>query len=844
MLNGLKRYWEVLVVKTLDTVRFWFVVMVALFLSAGSVQAKELVYPTRDWPKKTPQQVGLDRAKLDALRDYAGGFGCIVRHGYLVYSWGDPSRRKDVASAVKPFYTHFLFKAVEQGKLASIDEPVYKFEPRLTTLNKALGYKDRKITWRHLANQISCYGVREQPGTAFDYSDYNMALFFDTLMLKVYKTTWDSVDRQVLWPQLTSLIGCQDKPTFMAFGLKDRPGRLAISCRDFARFGLLYLRTGRWRNKQLIRPEHVRLAIRSPLPLSIPRTTGKRAEMIPGQRSIGGGNNQCDHNGSYSFAWWVNGIGRNGRRNWPDVPPDVFGCFGHGGIRAMVVLPSIDAIICWNDTRIEGDGRINRALKFLIQAVTDGPASTRASSRTRSKHPVKSQVSMENNRDRTIQAGPSKPGPVEHGTALRFDHAPCRSDPTVAVGSFQLPSPTPPPTPMMHSAKRGRVGFVTTDPQHRRWLYRHGLGPLFICGPGDPEDFLYRGTLRPDGTRDGDQDQLIAKLAPTGANCIYIMAVRSHGGDGDRTHNPFIDNDPEKGLNAKVLDQWDRWFTQMDENGIVIYLFLYDDSVRLWDTGDRVGRAERHFIETLVNRFEHHRHLIWCVAEEYGEALSPQRVRNIAAIIRAADDFDHPIAVHKNHGLDFSEFADEPNIDQFAIQYNVPTTEALHQGLVRAFHQARGRYNLNMAEAADFGTGAQARRKCWACAMAGAYVMILGMDIANTATSDLRDCGRLVRFFESTDFPSLSPHDELAAGSVRYVLARPGRSYIAYSPDASRPLGIKQMPAGTYDMRWFDCVTGRQLTRRSVKIQAGDNSWQRPDGFGPEVALYLRVVGL
>jgi len=338
---------------------------------AAQVKADEIkpVYPEKEWAVKTPDEVGLDAAKLKAFSDYAGGFGCVVRYGYMAYTWGDASKRKDVASAVKPVYTHFLLKAVEERKLASIDDRVAKFEPGLRSLNEALGYKDSKITWRHLCNQISCYGVQERPGDAFDYSDYNMALFFDTLMLKLYGTTWEAVDADILHPKLTDLLGCQDNPTFMAFGTEGRLGRLGISPRDFARFGLLYLRKGKWKDKQLISSENVKLAITSPLPLSIPRTEGKSAEMIVGQRSLGGGNNQCDHNNSYSFAWWVNGIGRDGNRNWPDAPNDVFACLGHGGIRAMVVMPGLDLIVSWNDTKIEENKMINHALKLLKDCV-------------------------------------------------------------------------------------------------------------------------------------------------------------------------------------------------------------------------------------------------------------------------------------------------------------------------------------------------------------------------------------------------------------------------------------------------------------------------------------------
>ncbi len=737
--------------------------LVSLCLSIAEIQAVETkpVYPGKEWAIKKPNEVGLDVKKLKEIGDYAGGFGCVVRHGYMVYSWGDASRRKDVASAAKPFYAHFLFKAVEDGKISGLDEKVNKWEPKLNQINKDLGYKDRGIRWRDFANQISCYGLAEAPGMAYAYNDWQMALFWDTLFMKVYGVSYETVDTDVLHPVLTDQIQCQDNPTFMAFGVKDRPGRLAVSPRDFARFGLLYLRKGKWKDKQLVSVNHATMAGTSPLPNSIPRSAGREAEMIPGQRSIGSKripDNQCDHVGSYSWLWWTNGIGRDGARHWPDVPVDTYGCFGHGGLRAMVVMPGKDLIISWNDTEIRGSEMENHILELLKDSVTiSGP----------------------------------------------------------------------------------RTGQIIVNPEHPQWLKRKGGGPFFMCGPGDPEGFLYRGNLQPDGTRDGDQMELIEKMKGTGANCIYLMAVRSHGGDGDKTHNPFMDNDLSRGINPKVLNQWEAWFTEMDKSGIVIYLFFYDDSARLWNTGDVVGEAERDFIHTIVDKFEHHQNLIWCIAEEYQEAFSAERVKNIAAEIRSADDYDHVIAVHKLNGLDFSEFADEPNIDQFAIQYNLPSADALHKGMVGAFKQAKGRYNLNMSEAADYGSGQDARKKSWACAMGSAYVMILEMDIATTAKSDLEDCGRLVRFFESVNFNEMSPHDELGFAGTKYVLAQPGLSYIAYSAELKDEIGLRDMRRGTYEFRWFDCVSGKEVTQAEVKVEAGDRSWEKPIGIGRELAVYI-----
>lgn len=337
--------------------------------------AAQTCYPGETWASRRPAQVGLSARALRGFEKYVGGRGCVVRYGYMVHTWGDWTRRGDVASAAKPWYAHFLFLAVEKGKIPSLDEPVVKWEPRLGNINAHLGYKDRKITWRHLANQTSCYGVTEAPGTAFDYNDWQMALFWDTLFLKVWGASYDNVDERVLHPLLTDPLQCQDNPTFMAFGLKDRPGRLAVSPRDFCRFGLLYLRKGNWRGRQLISRRHAEMAVSSPLPASLPRTAGKKAEMIPGQRTIGSRSvpdNQCDHRGSYSWLWWVNGVDREGKRAWPDVPADAYGAFGHGGPRAMVVIPSLDMIVSWNDARVRGMEMINAALRILVRAAGAG----------------------------------------------------------------------------------------------------------------------------------------------------------------------------------------------------------------------------------------------------------------------------------------------------------------------------------------------------------------------------------------------------------------------------------------------------------------------------------------
>jgi len=395
-------------------------------------------------------------------------------------------------------------------------------------------------------------------------------------------------------------------------------------------------------------------------------------------------------------------------------------------------------------------------------------------------------------------------------------------------------------------------GQILVDPDNPAALVynRPGPGrglfaPCYLCGPGDPEGFLYRGKRNPDGTRTGDQAALIAKLKRYGGNCIYLMAVRSNGGDGDSTQNPFVDSDPAKGLCEPLLRQWETWFKAMDEAGITIFFFFYDDDASLWDTGDEVCEAEKRFIQGLVRRFDHHRHLIWCVAEESEERFSSARVRKLAALIASTDRYHHPIADHHHSGVVFKAYETGCALSEFAMQYNVSTPEQLHQGVIEARQKARGRYGVIMAEAAGHGTGRTMRLKNWACGIAGASVMVLGMDIASTTPADLRACRFQQRFFEATDFNRMTPHDELACADTKWVLASEQESYIAYSPDLDTALGLREVAPGSYRLRWLDCVSGRTLVQYVDVKAPGEVRWTKPAGFGKEVALYARrLAGL
>jgi CubicO group peptidase (beta-lactamase class C family) len=326
------------------------------------------VFPGRTWQTRTPAEVGLDATKLDALARLAGGRGMVVRHGYQVYSWGDVARSADVASAVKPVISTLLLIAIQEGRLKSVDDRLVDVLPELRTID---GGKSSEIRWRHLASQTSGYGLAEHPGEAYAYNDYALALYYDTLMDKVFREE----GTQVLRTRLADPLGFEDACSFEA--LRDREGRLAISVRDFARFGLLILRHGHWHERQIVRPELIELMLSQPVPAALPRTSGRERPMLPGQRTLGGGRDiTAVGPGFYSFNWWLNRQDAAGRRLYVDAPSDAFAALGHGGPRALWIIPSLDLVVSWNDARIEDHDaspgnpgtRLNQAARLLREA--------------------------------------------------------------------------------------------------------------------------------------------------------------------------------------------------------------------------------------------------------------------------------------------------------------------------------------------------------------------------------------------------------------------------------------------------------------------------------------------
>ena len=263
-----------------------------------------------------------------------------------------------------------------------------------------------------------------------------------------------------------------------------------------------------------------------------------------------------------------------------------------------------------------------------------------------------------------------------------------------------------------------------------------------------------------------------------------------------------------------------------------------------------VSAAEEAFVQTIINRFEHHKHLIWIVAEEYKEGLSVERVQALAALITEEDDHGHVIGVHQTKGTAF-HFADDVNIDQFAMQIPAERPEDIHTQALEALALADGRYHVNTSEVHPYHgdllraeNRTELRRSSWASAMAGAPIMWFGAYAGTRPppSSDmLGDLRRLQTFMESLELPAMKAFDERGYSDTKYVLAHPGNAYVAYS-EGGEQLGLKDLEAGRYVLTWIDPASDETI-EEEMSISGGDTIFERPAMSGTETVLLAQMEG-
>ena len=413
----------------------------------------------------------------------------------------------------------------------------------------------------------------------------------------------------------------------------------------------------------------------------------------------------------------------------------------------------------------------------------------------------------------------------------------------------------------------GQVIVAGSNPGYLKY---NGGGPVFLCGPDNPETFLFLGDVNPDGTRSNGQQQLaIDRLVKSGVNAFHCQMFRMRRcnikDEGDDTHCPFVNFDPSQPLNDAILDQWDGWISQLEKAGVTIHLEFYNDATDVemmgWtlDANGNLHPDERRWIEGIVKRFKHHKNILWGIEESVNKlprARTPHFMK-LSELVAQVDNHHHPI-VHSFVTPDTSErdlgqdkvmsdeYIGDPYIQIATWLHVLPhgdNYEAQHRAYLKYSRIDSDRFIVMKNETERFPrTEPQSRIYMWSCAMTGMHTLEAGHDVLRR--HKLLDAdGLIARFMEQTDFYKMKPRDDLAAGSTKWVLANPGHSYIAYTYSYSGPMGVRRMAAGTYDFKWFDTVDGDMITQTGVSVSSGDVTWTKPSSIGNEVALYIKRQG-
>ena len=275
--------------------------------------------------------------------------GLIIKDGYVIASWGDTKRVDMTFSVTKSYLSAVTGLAIDNKLIKSEKDLVsdYLWDKTFD------GKMNSKISWEHLLNQSSdwsgnLFGInhwedrpdisknlddwrseaQKEPGTYYKYNDVRVNVLAYSL-LQVYRQSLPKVLKQ----SIMDPIGASDSWRWYGYenswvnidglmvqsvsGGGHNGGGVFINSEDHARFGLLYLNNGMWKNKRIISEEWINKSIK------------------PSQT-----------NPEYGYMWWINS--KDGEdyaiSDWKNVPTNVYYGAGFGG-NYIVVIPDENMVV-------------------------------------------------------------------------------------------------------------------------------------------------------------------------------------------------------------------------------------------------------------------------------------------------------------------------------------------------------------------------------------------------------------------------------------------------------------------------------------------------------------------
>ena len=361
--------------------------------AAQSVSADDAPYfPPRDaWERKRPAEVAMDSGALQAAIEFAranenrfprdlrraleernvsepypellgpfrergGPAGLVIRHGYIVASWGDVDRADMTFSVAKSYLATVAGLALDDGLIRNVNDPV-----RAYVRDGGFEGRNATITWHHLLTQTSEWEgtlwdkpdvadrregrdrVLRQPGTFWEYNDVRVNRTALAL-LRVWKRPLPEVLKERIMDPIgasstwewhgyrNSFVEIDGKRMQSVSGGGHWGGGVWASTHDHARFGLLMLRRGAWGDRRLLSEKWITMAT-TPTPIKP----------------------------VYGYMWWLN----PDRARYRSASPSSVFALGAGG-NVIWIDPEHDLVVV---TRWLAEQRVDEFMGLVMKAV-------------------------------------------------------------------------------------------------------------------------------------------------------------------------------------------------------------------------------------------------------------------------------------------------------------------------------------------------------------------------------------------------------------------------------------------------------------------------------------------
>ncbi|MFX0078828.1 MAG: serine hydrolase domain-containing protein [Candidatus Hermodarchaeota archaeon] len=316
----------------------WILILIPLLLASMilpitsaqfSINSTRDYWPTMGWRVSAPETQGLSSSGLEAFwnqlnsKSNVGGI-VLIRNGYIVFEEYYPGVGSDyvwdLASATKSITAAVLGVALADGYLTSVNESVLDIFPERTIANP--DPRKDAMTIHHLLTMSSGFEsdaglmglspdwlqylldlpmVRE-PGTFWRY-DGGCSHFISTIVTRTTGLSMAGLAQVRLFgPMGITNYRWDADPQGNTIGF----GNLAMTLRDLAKIGYLYLNNGTWGPFQLVTADWVA------------ECTTPHFQFLSGT--------------GYGYQWWI------------DSEISGYSMRGAGGKRAFV-LPELDMVI-------------------------------------------------------------------------------------------------------------------------------------------------------------------------------------------------------------------------------------------------------------------------------------------------------------------------------------------------------------------------------------------------------------------------------------------------------------------------------------------------------------------